>query len=165
MQKYSKEFKDNIIARMLPPSSVPVPQLAIETGVPKDTLYGWRLAASRNGSKIEHDLQGGKNTLSGEEKLAVVLETASLNEHDLGQYCRQKGFYPHEIAAWRENCIQANLPYRPHADRQQARKQTKIIKELQSELARKDKALAETAALLVLQKKTQLLWADPEDEK
>lgn len=166
MKKYSKEFKNNIIARMLRPNNTPVPRLAIETGVPRDTLYCWRLTAIRNGGEVADNKNTGcNNPLSGEEKLAIVMETANLNEHELSEYCRKKGLYPVEVNVWRDNCAQANRPYCPKADRKKARKQAKLIKELQVEVRRKDRALAETAALLVLQKKSQFLWVEPEDVK
>jgi transposase len=38
------------------------------------------------------------------------------------------------------------------------------VRELEKELRRKDKALAEAAALLVLQKKVQAIWGDADDD-
>ena len=165
MQRYSKEFKDSLISRMLSPSNTPVAQLALETGVPRDTLYCWRLAAMRGGVRNNNPHDPSAKALTGEGKLTVILETATFNEHELSEYCRQNGLYPEEVKGWRKNCIQANQPYCPRAERKQAREQAGIIKELQAELHRKDKALAETATLLVLQKKTQALWAVPGDAK
>jgi len=94
-----------------------------------------------------------------------VLETASLNEVELGEYCRRKGLFPQQISAWREICAQAHAPLAPKADRKKLRIQTQEIKRLEAELRRKEKALAETAALLVLQKKVRALWEEPEDER
>jgi transposase len=164
MREYSKEFKDSIIARMLPPNNEGVPQLARETGVPKDTLYSWRLK-HRNASADALARQEASGDLSSEEKFAVVIETASLNEVELSEYCRRKGFYPEQIQAWRKACMQANAPATPQIDQTQARVQAKQVKQLEAEVRRKDKALAETAALLVLQKKVQAIWGEPEDEK
>ena len=164
MREYSKEFKDSIIARMLPPNNEGVPQLARETGVPKDTLYSWRLK-HRNASADSVGRQETSVELSSEEKFAVVIETASLNEVELSEYCRRKGFYPEQVQAWRKACMQANAPATPQVDQAQAKSQAKQLKQLEAEVRRKDKALAETAALLVLQKKVQAIWGDPEDEK
>jgi hypothetical protein len=94
-----------------------------------------------------------------------VIETASLNEAELSEYCRRKGLYPQQISAWREACLQANALAVPKADQSQLKAQAKHIKQLQSELRRKEKALAEAAALLVLQKKVRDLWPEPEDGK
>jgi len=161
--QYSEEFKASIIAKMLPPNNVPVPLLARETGIPKDTLYTWRIKHRKTLGRATTQLAAGE--LSSEEKFTVVLESASLNEVELGEYCRRKGLYPQQIAAWRNSCMQANGSQAPKVDRNQLRAQTKHIKQLESELRRKEKALAEAAALLVLQKKVQALWEDPEDGK
>jgi hypothetical protein len=72
--------------------------------------------------------------------------------------------YPQQIRAWRDTCRQAHDPAAAKTDREQLRRQTKAIKQLETELRRKEKALAEAAALLVLQK-VQALWEDPEDGK
>jgi hypothetical protein len=164
MREYSKEFKDSLIARMLPPNNEDVQQLARDTGVPKDTLYSWRLK-HRHGAADALARQVGSGDLNGEEKLAVVIETASLNEVELSEYCRRKGLYPEQVRAWRKACVQANAPSAPRVDQTRARVQAQRVKQLEAEVRRKDKALAETAALLVLQKKVQAIWGDPEDEK
>ena len=164
MTQYSEEFKASIIARMLPPNNVPVPQLVRETGIPKDTLYTWR-SKHRKAQGIAALAPASGGELSSEEKFAVVIETASLNEVELGEYCRRKGLYPQQIQAWCDTCMQAHDPAAAKVDREQLRRQTKAIKQLETELRRKEKALAEAAALLVLQKKVRALWEDPEDGK
>ena len=85
----------------------------------------------------------------------AVLETAAMNEADLGAYCRKRGLFAAQIHGWRAACEQANDWDRSStASLSQATKDDKKqIKELERELARKEKALAETAALLVLTKK------------
>ena len=138
-----------------------VPKLARETGIPKDTLYTWRRKAGKNGVSIQEKPGTG---LSSEAKFNVVLETASLSEIELGEYCRRKGLFPQQINAWREVCTQAHAPLDPKAERKNMSNQTKKIKRLEAELRRKEKALAEAAALLVLQKKVRSLWEEPEDE-
>lgn len=161
--KYSKEFKESIIARMFPPENASVPELARETGIPKDTLYTWRLTY-RNAQGSVRD-SGSSGRFSNEEKLAIIIETASLNEVELGEYCRRKGLYPEQIASWKRAFIEAKTSP-GKAERDQVREQSKTIKKLQSELNRKEKALAETAALLVLEKKYQaFLETKDEDEK
>lgn len=161
--KYPKEFKESIIARMLPPENASVPALARETGIPKDTLYGWRLQYRNAKGSVESPGSGSR--FSNEEKLAIIIETASLNEVDLGEYCRRKGLYPDQIVGWKKAFVQAEASH-GKAERELVREQNKTIKQLQSELNRKEKALAETAALLVLEKKYQaFLEKNREDEK
>jgi transposase len=164
MSQYSEELRASIIAKMLPPNNVSVPQLSQETGIPKDTLYTWRLKHRKsNGQAGIQPLPSAG--LSSEEKFAVVVETASLNEVELSEYCRRKGLYPAQLSAWRNTCLQANASVPAKADREKLSQQAKAIKQLEAELRRKEKALAEAAALLVLEKKIQTLWGAPEDGK
>ncbi|MDT8444559.1 MAG: IS3 family transposase, partial [Desulfuromonadales bacterium] len=87
------------------------------------------------------------------------------NESERSAYCRKRGLYPEQLAAWRQACEQANdwaeqrSQEHAKADRELQRK----MRELERELQRKDKALAETAALLTLSKKARAIWGDGED--
>jgi len=162
--KYSKEFKESIIARMLPPENVSVPDLVRETGIPKDTLYTWR-SQYRNKQGPPTDSGRSSGQLSNEDKLAIIIESAPLSEVELGEYCRRKGLYPEQISGWKKTFIQSKTAASSKTEREQLRQQSKTIKALQSELNRKEKALAEAAALLVLEKKLQALLEDREDEK
>lgn len=164
MKKYPTAFKSSIIAKLLPPNSVSVPELARETGIPKDTLYCWRLKHRRpNGhSGAEKAPSGG---LGSAEKFAIVMETASLNEVDLSAYCRRKGLYPAQIGTWRDTCMRANAAASAKVDRARLTRQAKQIRQLEVELRRKEKALAEAAALLVLQKKVRAIWEETGDAK
>lgn len=164
MTHYPDELKASIVARMLPPQNASVLALAKESGIPKDTLYCWRLKAlGRGGAGPDQPRQGGG--FSSEEKFAILLETASFNELELGEYCRRKGLYPEQIANWKKAFIQGVAPAASKLEREQLHLQARTIKQLQSELHRKDRALAEAAALLMLEKKIQALWGDTEDEK
>ena len=162
MTIYPDEQKARLIERMLAPENVTVPQLSKETGIPQDTLYGWRRQA-RRARGLSPASAGASERWGAEEKFAVVLETAALNEADLGAYCRQRGLYPEQIRAWRQVCAQANG--RPAVLRSvsDAQADKRRIRELERELRRKEQALAETAALLVLRKKAQAIWGESED--
>jgi transposase len=162
MYQYPKELKESITARMLPPNSVGVPAMVQETGIPKDTLYSWRNKA-RKGKVSSQSTNNGQ--LNSEEKFNAVMETAAMNEVELSKYCRSKGIFPLQINAWRKTCMNAHAPLAPKADRAAIRSQAKKIKGLEKELRRKEKALAEAAALLILQKKVQFLWQDQGEEK
>ncbi len=157
---YSPELKAKLIAKMLPPQSVPVLTLARETQIPKDTLYSWRSRALKARQGTQEHPSGGHAERSSGEKFAIVLETASLNDAQLSAYCRRQGLYVHEILAWRTACEQANAAGSAPVDRTKARADQQRLKALEQELARKEKALAEAAALLVLQKKVRHLLGD-----
>jgi len=95
-----------------------------------------------------------------------VLETAALSEAELAEYCRRRGLYPEQIRAWRLACEQANDWDRAQQRRLKESQQAdqKRLRELERELQRKEKALAEAAALLVLRKKAEAIWGDREDD-
>ncbi len=95
---------------------------------------------------------------SAEEKLAAVLEAASLSEGELGAFLRSRGLHEAQLQQWRDQMV-IGLEPKPAK-----RVETKRIRELEKELRRKDKALAETAALLVLKKKAQEIWGDEDDD-
>ena len=165
MGRYSQERRASVLTKLLPPNNGAVTQVAREEGICTATLYNWLKAARERGVPVPGS---GKNTpeeWSGEAKLAVVLETASLNAEQLSQYCRRKGLYPEQIARWKQACIDG-AESQPQQDRHAAEELKALKKskrELEKQLRRKDKALAESAALLVLKKKYQALWED-EDE-
>lgn len=149
--------------KLLPPENRTVREVAEEEGISEMTLYTWRKLARERGLPVPGS---GKRTeeWSGEAKLAVVVETAGMSEAELSEYCRGKGLYLEQVKAWRQACIEgaATQAQRGRQERQQGRDERRRIKQLERELRRKDKALAETTALLVLRKKLDALWGEDE---
>jgi len=164
MTNYSEEFKASIIVKLLPPNNASVAEVSKETGIPKDTLYCWRLK-SRSARSVTPNQSVLLGHFSAEDKLAVVIETSSLNEVELGEYCRRKGLYPEQITGWKTSLVRGLTSAPSKAEREHAHKQSRTIKQLETELNRKEKALAEVAALLVLQKKFHALLEESEVEK
>ena len=169
MARYSEEFKESVIQKMMPPNNVPVSQLVRETGISDATLYTWRKKAISQGVPVPGD--GKKpDQWTPENKLAVIIETAALNEAELAEYCRKKGLFAEQIQQWKDTFINSRS-VQPDSQGSQRKKLSdehkkdkQTIKKLERELNRKDKALAETAALLVLTKKAQEIWGEPEDD-
>lgn len=159
-RKYVAEFKENIIARMLPPRSESVKSISKETGISVDTLYTWRIQYRNNQRVAATSVSGPPGNHDSEEKLLAIIETASLSETELSEYCRRKGYYPEQIAGWRASVVQGLSAPPNKADREQLQQQSRTIKQLHQELNRKEKALAEAAALLVLGKKVAALWEE-----
>lgn len=163
--RYPTERKEAVLKKMLPPNNKTIKELSQEEGISEATLYNWRKAARAEGRLMPD----GDSTPAGwnaADKFAAVVETASMNEVQLSTYCREKGLYPEQIRQWREACEQANDWDRTQNRRlKETRKaDDKRIKELERELRQKEKALAETAALLVLTKKAHAIWGDGGDE-
>ena len=161
---YSPERKTAVLKRMLPPNNMAIRRLSQEEGISEATLHKWR-AEARGKGQLMPDADAGPEGWSSRDKFAAVLEAAALNEADLGEYCRKLGLYPAQIATWRAACEQANDWDRTSAARlgRATKEEKKRVRDLERELARKDRALAETAALLVLRKKASAIWGDGED--
>jgi transposase len=165
VKHYSKERKEAVLKRMMPPENTPVPVLVEETGISGVTLYHWRKQARARGLVVPGDGRNPENW-SSEDKFSVVLETATLNEAEVAEYCRKKGLFAEQIDAWKDNCLQGNTSadQLSRSARKEVQKARNENKQLKRELRRKDKALAETAALLVLRKKMHAIWGEDEDE-
>jgi transposase-like protein len=143
--------------------SISIAALSKETGIAQWTLYRWRELAKTNGEVVNKAKK--HETLSATQKIAMVAETAALNEAELGEYCRKHGLYSDQIKTWREACEQATGGHLVPAKRlrEAMAADQKRIKALERELHRKEKALAETAALLTLRKKAAAIWGEGED--
>ena len=89
-RRYTKEEKDKLIARMLPPESISPTSLSIETGISKSTLATWKSKVTGGwASKMK---KSTKN-MSSKEKFLIVMETYTLSETELSKYCRENGLY------------------------------------------------------------------------
>ena len=164
--KYSKEYRESILWRIMPPNSESIARIAKEEGISEQTLRNWQKRARRDGYAAPGtDAQSEK--WSTQDKFVIVVETASMNESELAEYARKKGLYVEQIKAWRDACMNANGGIAKEAARlnRALRDSQKERRKLERELHRKEKALAEAAALLVLRKKARAIWGDPEDEQ
>src|SRR4030067_176469 len=159
MKRYSLERKESVLKKLLPPHNLSVAELSRQEGISDVTLYTWRKQAETRGEVVPGSRKVPEDW-PAEAKLAAVIETATLSEAALSQYCREKGLYPEQIKAWRQACLtgqQAALALK-QTEREQTRVDKKRIRELERELHRKDRALAEAGALLGLGKKLKALW-------
>ena len=161
---YSMERRAAVLKKLEPPSAVPLRQLAKDEGISEATLHIWRRDARGEG-RLLPDADAGPDGWTSRDKFAAVLETAALNEADLAAHCRKRGLYAEQIQGWRAACEQANDWERASTRRlgQATKEEKKRIQALERDLARKEKALAEAAALLVLRKNAAAIWGDGED--
>lgn len=163
---YSPELKEALLRRMLPPNNESISKIAKEEGIAEQTLRNWRDKARKEGMAAPGN-DAVPDDWSTQDKFLVVVETASMNENELAEYARQKGLYVEQIKAWKDACMNANGGIAKEAARlnKELKESEKQRRKLEKEIQRKDKALAETAALLVLSKKADAIWGDPEDEQ
>lgn len=156
MARYSKAFKAKAVARLLPPESATLEDVSAEMGVRADTLSRWRAEA----------LSDSQDRLwTGPARLEAVIHTASLDEEARSAWCRENGVYPAELEQWRVQASDSLADPSPASGSSKAERQSRQeIRKLQRDLARKDKALAETTALLVLSKKLEAIFHESGDE-
>jgi transposase len=145
------------VARLLPPESAAINLVSREVGIRVTTLERWRADAWVNGSA-----NGGSQRWTAAARLQAVIVTAAMDEATRSAWCREQGLYPAELDAWKRDAI-AGLGEPRASSAAEAREDRRRVKELQRELHRKDKALAETAALLVLRKKLAAVFHQDED--
>jgi len=152
------EFKQKAVARLLPPESAKVSDVARELGVAVSTLERWH-------DRVQSMPARGR-AWTAAARLEAVITTAALDEAAKNGWCREHGIYPSDLQQWRDSATTALVnpgDAKPSAPGN-ARADRKRIKNLERELGRKDKALAETAALLVLSKKVAAIFNKAEDE-
>ena len=157
MARYGQAFRDRAVARLLPPESAAVEVVASEIGIGAKTLERWREQAQSRPAR------GRAWTAAG--RLEAVITTAGMDEAGKSAWCREHGLYPVELEKWRVSAS-ASLaePEEARASPQATRQDKKRIKELERDLLRKDRALAETTALLVLSKKVAAIFNKGEAE-
>ena len=145
------------MARLLPPESAALDLVAREVGIGAGTLERWRADAQSRPAR-------GRAWTAG-ARLEAVITAAAMDEAGKSAWCRQYGVFPADLDKWRLSATTALAePEEVRASPQATRQDKKRIKELERELLRKDRALAETAALLMLSKKVVAIFNKAEDE-
>ena len=163
MSRYSPEFKEQIIRKLMPPHNRTVASVSRETGVSSASLYNWKKQFRAQGHVVPK-----KPTIAdhwdGKTKLAAVIQTAALNEAERSEYCRKHGLYPEQLEAWKAAFEASDPADNVLVSKAELSAERKKNRKLEKELRRKEKALAEAAALLTLSKKAQAIWGTDEDD-
>jgi len=162
VRHYPEELKKAAISKLIE-SGLSLRQFAQREGISLSTLYSWRVKYTEADFRLTKS--NTPENWTAEQKFSAVIETAAMSEVEVSEYCRKKGLFPEQIQQWKQSCISGN---QSEADKrkqqaQERKADKKRIKELERELKRKDAALAETAALLVLRKKLNAYWGEDED--
>ena len=157
---YSKELREQAIAQLHPPINASLSTVSKELNIPYQTLYAWRTQSSKQQVPVS---QAGEaeDLIDAQTKFKVVLETATLSGVDLAAYCSSKGLYVEQIAQWRAQC---EASFNPTTVTDTERNNAKRLQLLEGELTRKEKALAEAAALMILRKKAEAIWGLGEEQ-
>ena len=163
MKTYPQELKEALVAKMCMPGGPTALQISKETGISNVTLSIWK----RKFGSGEHL----KVKWSFAEKHKILLETQSMTEEELGAFLRSKGLHSTDLDDWKLeiNSALAGLdekrkPGRPRKD-PELLKVREENKKLRRDLRRKEKALAEQTALVILKKKMDEYWGEDEDDE
>ena len=160
---YPIQLKEAVLKKVLQ-GNKPQHEIAKEFGVGISTIGKWLREYKQNGNiKLKSKEKSPKNW-TAEERMSALLKTGSMSAEDRTAWCRKKGIFAHNLDQWKKDAISAMVPKSIKAQTEKERKYKKEISALKKDLSRKEKALAETAALLVLKKKAQEIWGEPEDD-
>lgn len=160
MARYSRELKEQIVKKMTPPNSQSVADIARETGISGPTLYAWKEQFRTQGHVVPSK-PSKPDEWDAKAKLAAVIKTAAMTEAERSTWCREHGLYPEQLNAWKQAFEARDTDRASKADLASERKKRR---RLEKELRRKEKALAEAAALLTLSKKAEAIWGTGEDD-
>lgn len=153
--KYSYEFKENVVKKAI--SNGNIREVAEETGVTAWSIYQW-IKQFKSGN-IKADETGPKG-YSLNKKQMLLLESQSIPEEDQGEWLRKNGLHSDHLNKWKDEIF--DMMNKKNEDKIKIRRLKQKNKELEKEINRKDKALAEVTALLILKKKLISLWGDEE---
>ena len=164
--KYTVSFKEQAVDKALNRSEgTTAKDIAESLGIDPSTLRKW-IAKSRNNELLNTanmTKEKRPQDWSMEDRLNMVIKCASLDEEAISELCRENGIYPHHVQQWKLDFANGSASANTAPSTLEVKELKNENKDLRKELRRKEKALAETAALLVLQKKVNAIWGSNED--
>jgi transposase-like protein len=170
MTEYTEGFRARMVERMTGPRAVSANALSLEVGITQPTLSRWlreagtvagvakKKSKSKPKPKAPSPAAPAPGQWSAEEKVRVVLAAAGVSEQGLGEFLRREGLHEQDLERFREEVRSAAIVGLTPQKKAARGDEQKRIKDLERELKRKEAALAEAAALLVLRKKAGALW-------
>jgi len=167
LTKYSKQFKIEAVKKvLLRRNGTSISSVARSLGIKISTFHGWIRAMEKKDLREDiptsgDQIQKSPYHWSFKERFDGIIESSKLSQEELSEYCRKKGIFPHHLENWKAELIESFG--KGQSDNGETKKLKNEIKNLTFELRRKEKALAETAALLVLKKKATDLWGAEEE--
>ncbi len=155
MKDYSIQFKEDVVKKRL--SGRPIKEIRKDTGLSNSTIYNW-IKLFKKGALTDKVKYPGN--FSSVTKYNLLTESYLTPKENMGKWLREKGVHPDHLEKW--DLEIKDIMTKPNKEREEIRRLKEENKNYQKELRKKDKALAEAAALLVLKKKYQYLWEEEE---
>ena len=157
-KRYSVGFKEQALVKVYSRSNnQTIESIANELNINVTTLKDWMKQSKKAGNKAASPTSKRPMDWRPEERLAALQQSYGLLGDDLNTWCRERGVFAHQLEQWK-------IDFCSHGDRDESCEKAQSLRvlkienqSLERELLRKDKALAEAAALLVLQKKFRAL--------
>jgi transposase-like protein len=164
MNKLSADAKHAIVQKVLAKDGRSMTEIAKAHNIGCSTLSKW-VRRYRNGDIINNSgPTSSKQELSLSERFQHLLAVAALDDEATGSYCREHGLYSFQLDEWRKNFMSASqLSDKQKSNNAELQSLRIENKQLKQEVRRKDCALAEASALLILKKKATLIWGESED--
>ena len=164
MRHYSRDMKEAMVAKLCSPGRPTYSQLAQETGIGLSTLHKW---VQKFGSNSHLKQQKSPQDWNAIDRLQAVLEVQNLDDEKFGEFLRRSGLHSHDVESWKSEALGAAEKVqrgRPKLDPELVTLRQELAS-LKKNLRRKDKALAEASALIILKKRAEEIWGKDEDEE
>lgn len=159
--RYSSRIRQAVLRKVLPPQSKDVTDVALEFGISEQAVNGWIKLVQEG--KLTAEAEGsGPRATSASAKLSLLLEGAKVNDDQLGGWLRDKGLHSEHLPLWEQE-LRELMDDKTTANKAEIQALKKRTRQLEKELERKDKALAELATLMALKKKAAAIWGDSEE--
>lgn len=155
---YSADLKEQALAKLYSRGDRTIQSVAEDLNINFHTLKNWM---SNNASNDKGPIKSQRpQDWSAENRLAALQETYGLEGETLNIWCRERGVFKHQLEQWKSDFCRTSHPGQGREDAKAVRDLKAENQRLERELNRKEKALAEAAALLVLQKKYRALLGE-----
>jgi len=161
---YSEAFKKRMIQKLIGPNSKSAYELSKEVGVSRVTLTAWlnKMKDERSMNSYDNEPQSPRDW-SVEKKIKIVFKASTLSDKELGEFLRREGLHEAQLNEMRL-AVEEAFSNKKKKQAKSSASDKKRIKALEKEIRRKDKALAEVTALLVLQKKMEDYYMGEEEK-
>ncbi|VVS95535.1 transposase [Desulfoluna spongiiphila] len=160
---YSSELKAAIVQKALS-TDKSHKAVAEENGVGISSLRRWLKEYREPGALNVRKQEKRPQDWTAEERISALIETGNMSAEERGTWLRKHGLHTHHLEKWKTEAIKGVSTESSKAANREEHRLRQENKNLKKELHRKEKALAEAAALLVLKKKAESIWGEPEDD-
>ena len=159
---YSHAVRQSVLKKVLPPKGRSIADVSRESGINQQTIRNW-IKRSETGIFEDGNQDSCPRFLTPREKCQLVVEAAGIDDEQLGEFLRERGLHSEHITIWDQE-LRDMIDKKNEQQDKEKKALKKKVKELEKELLRKEKALAEAAALLILKKKLEALTGGHEDD-